>query len=61
VNDIAVGQARQFSHDAYEFAQPGSYTVRIDAPGYGEKSLVVTADEQAKAEVARITVTLRKQ
>ena len=61
VNDVAVGQARQFSLEPYEFAQPGSYTVRIVAPGYAEKSLIVTADGNAKDEVAQIVVTLQPQ
>ena len=44
----------------YEFAQPGSYTVRIDSPGYREKMFVVTAAENAKDEVAVITAKLER-
>ena len=35
VNDVPVGQASQFDSDdeIYDFAAPGSYTVRLTAPG----------------------------
>jgi len=59
VNDTAIGQASQWT-GVYEFAQPGSYTVRLDAPGYKEKMFVVTAAENAKDEVAVITAKLEK-
>lgn len=60
VNDVPVGQASQFSTEAYEFAQPGSYTVKLVAPGYLDRSVIVTADERATAEVARIEGKLQK-
>src|SRR6476469_51950 len=55
VNDLAIGQANQFDSqdEEYDFAAPGSYTVRLVAPGYKERQFVVTADENASEEVAR--------
>ena len=63
VNDVAIGQASQFNSDTeeYDFAAPGSYTVRLVAPGYKERTFVVTAAENAKQEVATITATLDRQ
>jgi PEGA domain-containing protein len=63
VNDIAVGEAKQFDgpDEIYDFAQPGSYTVRLVAPGYKEVQYVITAEANAKAEVARIEAKLTKQ
>lgn len=60
VNDVPVGQASQFSTEAYEFPQPGSYTVKIVAPGYRDRTVIVTADERAQAEIARIDAKLPK-
>jgi len=57
VNDTPIGQASQWT-GVYEFAQPGSYTVRIEAPGYRERMFVVTAAENAKDEVATIAAKL---
>ncbi len=57
VNDTPIGQASQWT-GVYEFAQPGSYTVRIEAPGYKERMFVVTAAENAKDEVAAIVAKL---
>jgi len=59
VNDTPIGQASQWT-GVYEFAQTGSYTVRIDAPGYKEKMFVVTAAENARDEVAPIVAKLEK-
>jgi hypothetical protein len=59
VNDTPIGQASQWT-GVYEFAQPGSYTVRIDAPGYKERMFVVTAAENARDEVATIVAKLEK-
>jgi PEGA domain-containing protein len=61
VNDVPVGQANQLSTTPYEFAQPGSYNVRITAPGYRDRSYVVTAAENAKDEVATIEAKLTRQ
>lgn len=60
VNDTPIGVASQWT-GVYEFAQPGSYTVRIVAPGYREKMFVVTAAENARDEVATIVAKLEKQ
>lgn len=60
VNDIAVGQAKQLATQAYEFATPGSYTVRITAPGYRDRVYTVTVAENASEEVARIEARLAK-
>lgn len=59
VNDTPIGQASQWT-GVYEFAQPGSYTVRIVAPGYKEQMYVVTAAENARDEVATITTKLER-
>ncbi|MBV9495631.1 MAG: PEGA domain-containing protein [Acidobacteria bacterium] len=63
VNDVAIGEANQFEgpNEVYDFAQPGSYTVRLVAAGYKEATYIVTADPNAKGEVARIEVKLTKQ
>jgi len=63
VNDLAIGEAKQFNtpDEIYDFAAPGSYTIRLTAPGYRERTFVVNAGEAAKNEVARIEVKLEKQ
>jgi len=63
VNDLAIGEAKQFStaDEIYDFAAPGSYTIRIVAPGYRERQFVVTAGDGARQEIARIDVKLEKQ
>jgi hypothetical protein len=63
VNDLAIGEARQFNtpDEIYDFAAPGSYTIRITAPGYRERTFVVNASEGAKNEIARIEIKLEKQ
>jgi hypothetical protein len=63
VNDLAVGQARQFDREdeIYDFPATGSYTVRLVAPGYREQFFVITAAENAKDEVAKLNVKLVKQ
>ena len=61
VNDVAVGQAKQFAAQAYEFADPGSYTVRITAPGYRDRVFTVTVAENTTEEIARIDAKLTKQ
>ena len=62
VNDVAIGQARQFDSqdEEYDFAEPGSYTVRIDAPGYQQRVFVVTASDDAPLEVAHIEAKLTR-
>ena len=61
VNDVAVGQANQLSSQPYEFPQPGSYNVRITAPGYRDRTYVVTAADNAKDELATIEAKLSRQ
>ncbi len=63
VNDVAVGQARQFNSpdEIYDFPAAGSYTVKLTAPGYKDRSYVVTASDTAKAEIAHIEAKLDKQ
>ena len=63
VNDLLIGQANQFDKpdEVYDFPAPGSYTVRISAPGYRDRMFVVTAADNATAEVARITTSLAKE
>ncbi len=63
VNDVAIGQARQFNSpdEIYDFPAAGSYTVKLTAPGYKDRSYVVTASDTAKAEIARIEAKLDKQ
>jgi hypothetical protein len=60
VNEVPVGQASQFdtTDEIYDFAEPGSYTVKIVAPGGKQKTYVVTAANDAKQEIARIKATL---
>ena len=62
VNDLAIGQARQFDSvdEEYDFAAPGRYMVRLSAPGYKDRTFAVTAGEDATSEVARIEVKLEK-
>ena len=63
VNDLVIGQARQFDKpdEIYDFPAPGSYTIRISAPGYKDQQFLVTVAEDAKEEIARIDVKLVKQ
>ena len=62
VNDTPVGPSTQLDSpdEFYEFPAPGSYTVRLTAPGYQERTFTVTASETAKDEIAVIDVTLKK-
>ena len=62
INDLPIGEAKQFDtmDEVYDFAQPGSYTVRLVAPGHREKQYVVTAAEDAPDEIARISAKLEK-
>ncbi len=63
VNDVAIGQARQFNSldEIYDFPAAGSYTVKLTAPGYKDRSYVVTASDSAKAEIAHIEAKLDRQ
>lgn len=63
VNDVAVGQAKQFNSpdEIYDFPAAGSYTVKLTAPGYKDRMYIVTAADSAKAEIAHIDAKLDKQ
>jgi len=63
VNDLAIGEAKQFNKpdEVYDFPQPGSYTIRIVAPGYREQVYVVTAADNAKAELVTVEAKLAKE
>lgn len=63
VNELPIGEVKQFNtvDEVYDFPQPGSYTVRIAAPGYKERTFVVTAADDAKDEVARISAKLDRE
>ena len=60
VNDVAIGQAKQFANQAYEFATPGSYVIRVIAPGFRDRTFTVTVAENAPNEIARIEAKLAK-
>ncbi|PYQ31165.1 MAG: hypothetical protein DMF56_04500 [Acidobacteria bacterium] len=57
VNDLPIGQVTQFNSmdEVYDFAEPGSYNVKLVAPNGAEKLFVVTAADDAKQDIARIT------
>jgi len=57
VNDLPIGQVRQFNSmdEVYDFAEPGSYNVKLVAPNGVEKTFVVTAADDAKQDIARIS------
>lgn len=61
VNDLPIGQARQFNtmDEVYDFAELGAYTIRIVAPDGVERTFIVTAAEDAKQDIARISADLR--
>ena len=56
VNDLPIGEVAQFDseEEVYEFAEPGSYTVRIVGPSGAERTFIVTATDEAQREVALI-------
>jgi len=60
VNDLPIGHVRQFNSmdEVYDFAEPGSYTVRIVTADGREKTFVVTAAEDAPQDIARISAKL---
>ena len=62
VNDLAIGEARQFgsTDEIYDFPAQGSYNIRIVAPGYRERTFVVTASETAQQEIIRLDVKLER-
>ncbi|HEX3577103.1 MAG TPA: hypothetical protein VHY33_00960 [Thermoanaerobaculia bacterium] len=62
VNDLVIGQAKQFDKpdEIYDFPAPGSYTIHISAPGYKDQQFIVTVADDAKQEIARLNVKLAK-
>jgi len=60
VNETPVGTAKQLK-EPYEFPAPGSYTVRISAPGYRDQQFTVTSSDSATPEVVAINTRLAKQ
>ena len=60
VNDLAIGEAKQFDtlDEVYDFPAPGGYTIRLVAPGYKEQQFLVTAADNAEQEIARIDAKL---
>lgn len=60
VNGMLIGHANQFdtTDEIYDFAEPGSYTVRILAPNGAEKTYIVTAADEAEQDVATIEAKL---
>ena len=62
VNDLPIGEAKQFNtaDEVYDFPAPGSYTVRVVAPGYKDRVFVVTSADNADQEIARIDVRLAR-
>lgn len=62
VNDLVIGQAKQFDKpdEIYDFPAPGSYTIHISAPGYKDQQFIVTVADDAKQEIARLDVKLAK-
>ncbi len=60
VNNVVVGQASQFDSEdeIYDFPAAGSYNVKLHADGFMDRHYVVTASNEADAEVARIEAKL---
>jgi hypothetical protein len=63
VNDMPIGTVRQFNSmdEVYDFAAPGSYTVKLVAPGHRERQYVVTASEDAEQDVVKISAKLERR
>ena len=61
VNDVPIGQARQFdtTDEVYDFPAAGSYTVKVVAPDNQQKTYIVTAADDAKQDVVTIAAKLR--
>ena len=63
VNEMPIGHVNQFNSvdEAFEFAAPGSYNIRIGGEGLRERNFTVTVAENAPNDVARISAKLDKQ
>ena len=62
VNDLVIGQAKQFNtmDEVYDFPAPGSYTIHISSAGYKDQQFIVTVAENAQQDIARLNVKLAK-
>ena len=62
-NGVLIGEAKQFNaaHEGYDFPAPGSYTIKLTAPGYKDAQFVVNASDDAQQELARIDLKLQRQ
>ena len=62
VNDLVIGQAKQFSSmdEVYDFPAPGSYTIHISAQGYKDQQFIVTVADDAKLEIAQLNVKMER-
>jgi hypothetical protein len=60
VNDLPIGPVRQFNtmDEVYDFAEAGSYNVKLVTPSGKTRMFVVTAAEDAKQDIARINARL---
>lgn len=63
VNELPIGEATQFDtpDETYDFPAEGSYSVRISAPGFVDRTYIVTSGETAKDEVAVISAKLEPE
>ena len=63
VNETPIGQVRQFNSmdEAFEFAELGSYTIKVAADGHRTRQYVVTVAENAPNDVARISAKLDRE
>lgn len=63
VNDTPIGDVRQFNSmdEAFEFAEPGSYTIKVAADGHRTRQYVVTVADNAPNDVARISAKLDRE
>lgn len=61
VNDVPVGRAGELDseNEVYDFAAPGTYTVRIVARGGEERRFVVTVSHDAEQNIALLDYTGR--
>jgi hypothetical protein len=60
VNDLPIGEVRQFDtpDEVYDFAEPGSYTVKLVTSSGAQKTYIVTAADDAPQELAKIVAKL---
>ncbi len=63
VNDTPIGDVRQFNSmdEAFEFAELGSYTIKVSKDGHRTRQYVVTVAENAPNDVARISAKLDRE